>query len=89
MPYWERLTVLGAVVLLSVVVARLVDRRVKPLLPRIGKRLGGQTQAVLAAARSGNVEFLPDGSVRLAPGSLAISVFRRGFPADTRDGSRR
>ncbi len=49
----------------------LVDRRVKPLLPRIGKRLGGQTQAVLAAARSGNVEFLPDGSVRLAGVTLA------------------
>ena len=30
-----------------------------------------QTQAVLAAARSGNVEFLPDGSVRLAGVTLA------------------
>ncbi len=28
MPYWERLTILGAVILLSVVVARLVDRRI-------------------------------------------------------------
>jgi small-conductance mechanosensitive channel len=28
MPYWERLTILGAVVLLSVVVARVVDRRI-------------------------------------------------------------
>ncbi len=28
MPYWERLTILGAVVLISVIVARLVDRRI-------------------------------------------------------------
>jgi small-conductance mechanosensitive channel len=28
MPYWERLTILGAVVLLSVIVARIVDRRI-------------------------------------------------------------
>ncbi len=45
--------------------SELVDRRVKPLLPRIGKRLGGAIPAVMAAARAGEVEFLPDGSVRL------------------------
>jgi isoleucyl-tRNA synthetase len=49
----------------------LVDRRVKPLLARIGKRLGAQTQAVLAAARAGEVEFHQDGSVTLAGVTLA------------------
>ena len=49
----------------------LVERRVKPLLPRIGKRLGGAIPAVMAAARSGEVEFLPDGGVRLAGVELA------------------
>ncbi len=44
----------------------LVERRVRPLLPKIGKRLGAQTQAVLAAARANEVEYLTDGSVRLA-----------------------
>jgi len=41
----------------------LVDRRVKVLLPKIGKRLGAQIPAVMAAAREGAVEFNPDGSV--------------------------
>ncbi len=49
----------------------LVERRVKPLLPRIGKRLGGAIPAVMAAARAGEVEFLPDGGVRLAGVELA------------------
>ena len=44
----------------------LVERRVKPLLPRIGKRLGPAIPAVMAAAREGAVEFLPDGRVSLA-----------------------
>ena len=43
----------------------------KPLLPRIGKKLGAAVQDVLAAARSGAVEILPDGSVRLAGVTLA------------------
>jgi isoleucyl-tRNA synthetase len=51
--------------------SELVDRRVKPLLPRIGKRLGGAIPAVMAAARAGEVEFLPDGGVRLAGITLA------------------
>ncbi len=46
--------------------SELVERRVKPLLPRIGKRLGGSIPAVMAAARSGDVVFEPDGSVTLA-----------------------
>ena len=51
--------------------SELVDRRVKPLLPRIGKRLGPQIPAVMAAARSNDVEYLADGSVRLAGVTLA------------------
>jgi isoleucyl-tRNA synthetase len=51
--------------------SELVDRRVKPLLPRLGKQLGAKVQEVLAAARAGDVEFLPDGSVRLAGVTLA------------------
>jgi isoleucyl-tRNA synthetase len=49
----------------------LIERRVRPLLPKIGKRLGGRTQDVLAAARNNEVEYLPDGSVRLAGVDLA------------------
>ena len=49
----------------------LVDRRVKPLLPKIGKKLGAQIPAIMAAARSGDVEFLADGAVRLAGVTLA------------------
>ena len=44
----------------------LVERRVKPLLPKIGKRLGSAIPAVMAAARAGEVEFQADGSVTLA-----------------------
>jgi len=49
----------------------LVERRVKPLLPRIGKRLGPQIPAVMAAAREGRFEIGPDGSVTLAGLTLA------------------
>ncbi len=49
----------------------LVERRVKPLLPKIGKRLGAAIPAVMAAARAGEVELLADGSVRLAGVVLA------------------
>ena len=49
----------------------LVERRVKPLLPRIGKRLGPAIPAVMAAARSGEFEILADGSVQLAGVTLA------------------
>jgi len=49
----------------------LVERRVKPLLPRIGKKLGAAIPAVMAAARAGDVEILADGGVRLAGLSLA------------------
>jgi isoleucyl-tRNA synthetase len=49
----------------------LVDRRVKPLLPKIGKRLGSAIPAVMAAARDGAVEFHTDGSVTLGGVTLA------------------
>jgi isoleucyl-tRNA synthetase len=49
----------------------LVDRRVKPLLPKIGKRLGSAIPAVMAAARDGAFEVLDDGSVRLGGVTLA------------------
>jgi isoleucyl-tRNA synthetase len=51
--------------------SELVDRRVKPLLPRIGKRLGAAIPAIMAAARAGDVEYLADGGVRLAGVTLA------------------
>ena len=35
----------------------LVERRVKPLLPKIGKRLGAAIPAVMSAARDGDVTF--------------------------------
>ena len=49
----------------------LVERRVKPLLPKIGKRLGPAIPAVMAAARAGEVTFEADGSVTLAGVTLA------------------
>ena len=49
----------------------LVERRVKPLLPKIGKRLGAAIPAVMAAARSGQVRFEDDGSVTLGGVTLA------------------
>jgi isoleucyl-tRNA synthetase len=48
-----------------------VERRVKPLLPRIGRKLGAAIPAVMAAARAGEVEILADGGVRLAGVTLA------------------
>ena len=51
--------------------SELVERRVKPLLPKIGKRLGAAIPAVMAAARSGEFTFRPDGSVELAGQVLA------------------
>ena len=49
----------------------LIERRVKPLLPKIGKRLGSAIPAVMAAAREGAVEFHADGSVTLGGVTLA------------------
>jgi isoleucyl-tRNA synthetase len=49
----------------------LVVRRVKPLLPKIGRRLGSAIPAVMAAAREGAVAIAPDGSVTLAGVTLS------------------
>jgi isoleucyl-tRNA synthetase len=49
----------------------LVERRVKPLLPKIGARLGRAIPAVMAAAREGAFEIHPDGSVTLGGVTLA------------------
>jgi isoleucyl-tRNA synthetase len=49
----------------------LVERRVKPLLPRIGKRLGPRIPAVMTAAREGSFAIRSDGSVELAGETLA------------------
>ena len=49
----------------------LVERRVKPLLPKIGKRLGSAIPAVMAAAREGAFTLADDGSVTLAGVTLA------------------
>ncbi len=51
--------------------SELVERRVKPLLPKIGKKLGGSVPAVMAAARAGEFEIHPDGSVTLGGVTLA------------------
>jgi isoleucyl-tRNA synthetase len=51
--------------------SELVDRRVKPLLPKIGKKLGPAIPGVMAAAREGRFEILPDGSVALGGVTLA------------------
>jgi isoleucyl-tRNA synthetase len=51
--------------------SELVERSVKPLLPKIGKRLGAAIPAVMAAARSGDVVFEADGSVTLGGVTLA------------------
>jgi isoleucyl-tRNA synthetase len=46
--------------------SELVERRVKPLLPKIGRRLGPAIPAIMAAAREGACEIHADGSVTLA-----------------------
>jgi isoleucyl-tRNA synthetase len=70
----------------------LVERRVKPLLPKIGKRLGSAIPAVMAAAKSGEVTFEDDGSVTLggvtlAPDEVEIQATPRpGTAVADRDG---
>jgi isoleucyl-tRNA synthetase len=49
----------------------LVERRVKPLLPKIGKRLGPAIPEVMAAAHAGEFTIAADGSVALAGVTLA------------------
>lgn len=49
----------------------LVERRVKVLLPKVGKRLGAAIPAVMAAARDGRVAFHAGGTVTIAGETLA------------------
>ncbi|MEO8469033.1 MAG: class I tRNA ligase family protein [Chloroflexota bacterium] len=51
--------------------SELVDRRLKVLLPKVGKRLGSAIPAVMAAARDGAFVINADGSVALAGVTLA------------------
>jgi isoleucyl-tRNA synthetase len=51
--------------------SELVERRVRPLLPKIGKKHGAAIPAIMAAARENAVEYHPDGSVTLAGITLA------------------
>jgi isoleucyl-tRNA synthetase len=51
--------------------SELVERRVKPLLPKLGPRLGADIPKVMAAARANEVEYLAGGGVRLAGIELA------------------
>ena len=51
--------------------SELVDRRVKPLLPKIGKKLGSAIPAIMAASRENRFEILPDGSVVMGGATLA------------------
>jgi isoleucyl-tRNA synthetase len=51
--------------------SELVERRVRPLLPKIGKRLGAAIPAVMTAAREGQFEIRSDGSVTMAGQTLA------------------
>jgi isoleucyl-tRNA synthetase len=51
--------------------SELVERRVKPLLPKIGKKHGAAIPSIMAAARENAVEYHGDGSVTLAGVTLA------------------
>jgi isoleucyl-tRNA synthetase len=51
--------------------SELVDRGVKVLLPRVGRRLGAKIPSVMAAAREGRFELHADGSVTLEGETLA------------------
>ena len=66
----------------------LVERRVKPLLPKIGKRLGSAIPAVMAAARAGEVTFEADGSVTLGRGDAGARRGRDPGDAAARHGRR-
>ena len=51
--------------------SELVERRVKVLLPKVGKRLGAKIPDVMSAAREGRFTLSSDGSVELAGVTLA------------------
>jgi len=49
----------------------LVERRVRPILPKIGPRLGPRVPEVVAAIKAGHFEIEPDGRVRVGDVVLA------------------
>ncbi len=51
--------------------SELVERRVKPLLPVIGRKHGSRIPAIMAACRANEVHIRPDGSVEVADVVLA------------------
>ncbi len=51
--------------------SELVERRIKPLLPKIGRKLGAAVPGGHAAAREGRFEIRPDGSVAIGGVVLA------------------
>lgn len=51
--------------------SELVERRIKPLLPKIGKKLGSAIPAVMAAARANEFTINADGSVTIGGVTLA------------------
>ena len=51
--------------------SELVDRRVKPLLPIIGRKFGSAIPAIMAAAKADDVTYHDDGSVELGGVTLA------------------
>ncbi|HLO34714.1 MAG TPA: class I tRNA ligase family protein, partial [Candidatus Deferrimicrobium sp.] len=63
--------------------SELVERRVKPLLPKIGRKHGSAIPAIMAAARENAAEYHPDGSVTLAGIHLAadeVEILARPRP---------
>ena len=67
----------------------LFERKVKVLLPKVGKRLGSRLQAVITAARMGEVTFLPTGAVviegmEFSPDEIEVQATPRegGFVAE-------
>ena len=63
--------------------SELVERRVKPLLPVIGKKHGSRIPAIMNACRANEVRILADGSVEVADLVLAPDevVVRSRTPA--------
>jgi isoleucyl-tRNA synthetase len=71
--------------------SELVERRVKPLLPKIGRKHGKAIPAIMAAARENAVEYHPDGSVTLGgvtlqPDEVEILATPRPGTAVAHDG---
>ncbi|CAN5639404.1 isoleucine--tRNA ligase [soil metagenome] len=70
--------------------SELVERRVKPLLPVIGRRYRDAIPAIMAAARSNDVRYLDDGGVdlsglRLGPDEVEIQATARPGTAVAHD----